>query len=353
MTAIPLVTLAVTTRNRLGYLGETLAKVREQDYTRLDVLVSDNASDDTVFQQVRALASSDLRFRLRHNDTVVPIHEHFTQCVEDAQGEYFVLLNDDDLINSCFVSKMVEIVTRYPDVNVVVPRNIIINEQGTVIREFPAPKGAVFDGPSFVTDWLYHIEPELLHNVTTILARTNLVKRFGGYQHLTRGQNADNLLFLQCGITSRVGFASEAVFYCRTHSDSLSDGKVWQEVADSGLQFIRHLYRDHETERALRSLPKRCRRRIIDGVRQITARDVIEHMRADPQGFGWAICARVLMRRTDWALVCLVTRERVRAAAPLLYDNLRRIFWLLRRRAGQSLHRVRAEGPRASQNYDC
>jgi polysaccharide pyruvyl transferase WcaK-like protein len=336
ITATPLVTLAVTTRNRLGYLRETLARVRAQDYSRLEVLISDNASESSISEEVRALASSDPRFRFRRNDVIVPAHEHFTQCAEAAKGEYFILLHDDDLINPSFVSKLVEVATRYPDANVVVPLNVIINEEGKTIRELPAPDREIFDGPSFVSDWLYHIEPEFLHNTTTILVRTKLVRHFDGYQGLTRGQNSDNLLFLQCGITARIGFAREAVFYCRSHGDSLSGGVTWQVIADSGLQFMRHLRCDARTRLALRSLPETCRRRIIRGVQEITARDLIEHMRADPQGFGWRTGLQALKRRRDWTFLYRVGRECARAAAPRVYYSLRRIVHPLRGRSKQT-----------------
>ena len=103
---IPLVTLAITTFNRPRFLRETFASALAQDYANLDILVSDNGSRDTTPLLTQALVNSDPRVRLRRNETTVPLHEHFTQCVEAARGEYFVLLHDDDRINSCFVSEL-------------------------------------------------------------------------------------------------------------------------------------------------------------------------------------------------------------------------------------------------------
>src|SRR4029077_11803632 len=121
---------------------------------------------------IRALVNSDPRVRLRRNETTVPAHEHFTQCVRAARVEYFVLLHDDDRINSSFVAEVVGVATRHPDVNVVVPANVMMDEQGATIREFEKPNCEIFDGPTFVCNWLESRGPEVLLDVTTILMRT-------------------------------------------------------------------------------------------------------------------------------------------------------------------------------------
>ena len=190
----PLVTIALTTRNRTTYLREIVACALAQDYPNLDILISDNGSSDDTPVLAKKLARSDPRVRFRRNDKGVLQHEHFTQCAREARGEYFILLHDDDWINSSFVSELVAVATRNPDVNVVVPANVTFNEQGTIIREFATPAGEVFDGFTFIHNWLYGEGPQILACLCTILLRTKIVCDFGGYHALTSGRNIDNLL---------------------------------------------------------------------------------------------------------------------------------------------------------------
>lgn len=340
MSTMPLVTLAVTTCNRTRYLSETLACVCAQDYAQLDILVSDNGSQDQTPVMARALVGSDPRVRFRRNDTTVPLHEHFTQCVRAARGEYFILLHDDDLINSCFVSEVVRVVARHPDIKIVAPVNVVINEQGAIIRRFPAPDSEVLDGPAFVRDWLHHEGQQVLADVTTVLVRTDLVRHFGGYQGFGGGRNIDNLLFLQCGITSRIGFAHQAVFYWRSYSRSYGSNATCQQIAASGQQFMRHLRRDRHTVLALEALPWSRRRSIVHGVRQLTARELLEQMKVDPNGFRLRIVFGLLARRRDCTFLYLVCRECLRRTAPTMYYALRDMSWRFRGWLGWSTKRT-------------
>jgi glycosyltransferase involved in cell wall biosynthesis len=274
----PLVTLAVTTLNRADYLRETLLSVLAQDYPNLEILVSDNGSRDETPTLVQALIKDDTRARLRRNETSVPQHEHFTQCVQAARGEFLILLCDDDLINPSFVSELVRVATRHTDVNVVVPANATIDERGKVIKAFAKPQGEVFDGPEFVLRWLRGVGPQLFANLATVLGRTEVIRHFGGYHSFARGQNMENLLFLQCAISGLVGFAPDAVFNWRVHNRSYGSHATPEQIAESSRQFLHHLRADPCTVNALSALPAARRKQIINGVRYMNAVSLVYQM---------------------------------------------------------------------------
>ena len=287
----PLVTLTVTTLNRADYLRETLSSVLAQDYPNLDILVSDNGSRAETPALVQAMIKNDCRVRFRRNETTVPQHEHFTQCVDAARGEFFILLCDDDLINPSFVSELVGVANRHPGVNVVVPANVTIDEQGKVVNEFAKPRAEVVDGPEFVLRWLRGPGPKLFANVVTILGRTAIIRHFGGYQGFARGQNMDNLLFLQCAITGKVGFAHNAVFSWRVYCRSLGFASTPQQIAESSHQFEHHLLHDARTVEALAALPRSLRKEVLNGVRIMTAREFLSRINFFNHPFCWE-CVR-------------------------------------------------------------
>ena len=337
----PLVTLAITTLNRPRYLAETLKSALAQDYTNLDILISDNGSTDETISRTRALVKSDPRVRLRHNDTTVPIYEHFTQCVQAARGEYFILLHDDDRINPCFVSELAGVAMRHPDVNIVVPANVQMDENGATIREFAKPVYEVLDGPTFVCHWLFSKDPQFLVDVTTNLMRTEIIRRFRGYQSFGGGRNIDNLLFLQCAITSHIGFSQKAVFYWRSYPESYGSRATPQQVAASGQAFIQHLHRNPETICALATLPPLCRTRILRGVERMTTYEFTHHIKLNEYAFHWRTIKVLLMSgRRDITFLGIVFREYIRHASPASYYWVRDMIW----RPSRSLwNRVRKE----------
>jgi hypothetical protein len=319
----PLVTVAVTTLNRVTYLQNTLASVLAQDYPNLEILVSDNGSRDETPLLLQALANADSRVHLRRNEVTVALHQHFTQCVTAARGKFFILLHDDDLINANFVSELVRVANRYPDVNVVTPASVTIDGRGAVLREFAKPAAEVFDGPSFVCDWLHRSRPQFLADVTTVLFRTALLRYFGGYQELGGGRNVDNLIFLQCAVTSRVAFAARAVFYWRSHPCSYGSNATPVEIAESGRDFMRHLRSDPRTVMALAALAPPVRKRIHRGVAELTALEILVQMKRQDLPFRWGTIGRLLTRRKDGIFLYLMLREYLREASPTVYYRLR------------------------------
>lgn len=330
----PLVTLAIPTLNRPDRLRETLAAALAQDYWNLEIIVSDNGSRDETPTLAQALIQNDPRARLRRNETTVPLHEHFTQCVWAARGEFFILLHDDDRINSNFVSEVVDVAKRHPDVNIVVPANVTIDEQGAIIREFAKPNGEVFDGPTFVCEWLHGTGPQLLADVTTFLGRTETIRHFGGYQCFGGGRNVDNLLFLQCAITSRIGFAHQALFCYRIYPHSYGNMATTQQIGDSGRQFLRHLRRDPNTVRALAILPSPHRKRILRGVGELTTLELLSEMKLDEHPFEWRTLRALFASRRDIMFILVVLHEYLRRTSPSVYYCLREIIrpWLVLRR---------------------
>ena len=321
----PLVTLAIPTLNRTEFLRETLSSVLAQDYANLDILVSDNGSHDDTPSLAQTLIKGDPRARFRRNDVTVPSHEHFNQCLQAARGEFFILLCDDDCLSPGFVSELVGVAVRHAGANLVMPANVTIDEKGNLLKECAVPEAEVFDGAGFVCDfWLYWRPPQTLANLVTCLGRTEVLRRFGGYQGFARGQNIDNLLFLQCAISGRVGFARCAVFQWRVHGVSYGFTSTPQQIAESSRQFVRHLRRDPRTVEALAALPSARRKQIVNGARLMVVREFLTRAGFFDNPFRWAHIRRIFAFGPDTALWYVVLHH--------YYRRLRDLFSLGRAR---------------------
>ena len=249
---------------------------------------------------------------------------------------YFVLLHDDDRINSSFVSELVAVATRHPEANVVAPANLMIDEQGAIVKELTTPLIEAFDGTDFVCDWLDNSRPRWLANVTTVLFRTETVRRFGGFQSLGGGRNQDNLLFLQAAIAGRVGFAKRAVFAWRIYGNSYGAAATPRQIAQSGRDFLRHLRHHPQTVKELSRLPAKSRKRILRSVAEMSAMEVVFQMEALRLPFDRRSVSVLLAERRDMRFVYVVSREYLRGAFPKLHSLGRKLI-----RKGSTLQRSR------------
>lgn len=88
------VTVAVTTRNRCELLRRALASAQAQTYKNLEILVSDDGSNDGTQDFVSQVR--DQRVRYLRIESSVGIAANYQNALDHAQGDLFLILNDDD-----------------------------------------------------------------------------------------------------------------------------------------------------------------------------------------------------------------------------------------------------------------
>jgi GT2 family glycosyltransferase len=88
----PLVSVVITTRNRLALLPRALESVYAQDYPNLEILVLDDASEDGTSDYVRSQHPDVRLFRFDVNRGLVAARNFL---MREAGGEYIVSLDDD------------------------------------------------------------------------------------------------------------------------------------------------------------------------------------------------------------------------------------------------------------------
>ena len=95
----PLVTIGIPTYNRASsFLEDAIKSAVEQTYENIEIIVSDNVSTDHTEEVVKGFSDSRIRYFKHIKNT--GMKNNFNACVEKARGDYFLLLCDDDLIDS-------------------------------------------------------------------------------------------------------------------------------------------------------------------------------------------------------------------------------------------------------------
>ena len=99
----PLVSIAIPTYNRADlYLKDALISALEQSYPNLEIIIADNCSTDSTEELVKRFKDGRINY-VRH-DKNIGANNNFNYCLNAAQGDYFLLLHSDDLIDADFVN---------------------------------------------------------------------------------------------------------------------------------------------------------------------------------------------------------------------------------------------------------
>lgn len=126
------VTIAIPTYKRLDYLKEAVASALAQTYHNIEVLISqdptENGLDDAIKTWCQNIASSDLRVRYQFNVDNLGLAGNWNACVNAAEGEYIVLIGDDDRLLPNFITTLLSVTDQ--DTKVIFSNHYVINSQG-------------------------------------------------------------------------------------------------------------------------------------------------------------------------------------------------------------------------------
>ena len=176
-TIYPLVTIGIPTYNRAdGYLREALASAVGQTYPNLEIVVSDNGSTDNTEAVVKGMGDSRIRY-FRQDPSLTP-NDNFNYCLEQAQGDYFLLLHDDDIVDSDFVEICMRAANYETHFGLLRTGTRIISGDGTVLREASNRVSGV-SPLEFFLGW-FTGKTELY--LCSTMFNTKRLKELGGFQ---------------------------------------------------------------------------------------------------------------------------------------------------------------------------
>ncbi len=249
------VTVAVPLYRRFGYLQGVLRSLRAQDHADLDILISDNGENGPELED-RISAELDRDYRFRRNDSTVSISEHFNQLLQEARGEYFVLLSDDDELSSNYISALSARLDEDALAGVALGRVEVLDEAGAVVDrgergEMPPP---AMEGIDFVRRWCRH-EYDFVCFVTNMM-RTRDLRASGGYPHFDGGTSIDNALVVKGSFGRRVAFVDEAEFRYRIYEASTGLSLTPERLSRDLRGFLRFLDEDPALQEMARAKPQ-------------------------------------------------------------------------------------------------
>ncbi|MFI5071574.1 MAG: glycosyltransferase family 2 protein [Terriglobales bacterium] len=104
--------ICIATRNRGGFIGETLKSIATQCTNAVEIVVLDGASTDNTEHVVRALQNTMPALRYFRQEKNGGVDRDYDAAVGLALGEYCWLMSDDDLLMSGAVDAVLRAIDR-------------------------------------------------------------------------------------------------------------------------------------------------------------------------------------------------------------------------------------------------
>jgi glycosyltransferase involved in cell wall biosynthesis len=150
-----------------------LRSVCAQTYVTLDILVADNASTDRTSELVRSFTDTRIRYH-RHGENIGSAR-NTNFCIAQSKGEYTLLLNDDDLIDSDFVAVCMAAIPPGSSPGLIRTGTRIIDDGGAIVRVH-ANDATGARCEDFIADW---VSGRLTPYLCSTMFLTAALQRFG------------------------------------------------------------------------------------------------------------------------------------------------------------------------------
>jgi glycosyltransferase involved in cell wall biosynthesis len=238
-----LVTIGVPIYKRLEYLPNVLKMASAQEYPEVELIISDNGQNGTKVQEIIESAGYSRPCRVRQNPATVNISEHFNQIINEASGEYYLTLNDDDEISPDYVSELMRLLEKHREATVGLSRQETIDVNGAVIGRSKQDLPPVLSGPDFIRA-VWKTREFGFRNVESFLTRTKLLRETGGYPEFANGNYSDDTAVIRCCLNNYVVLSSKCVYRHRVHEGGFGWKASMEDLAAATRDFIQLLDED-------------------------------------------------------------------------------------------------------------
>jgi len=121
----PLISVVITTKNRISLLPRAVKSVLEQNWPSLELIVVDDGSDIPA-----TLETDDPRVRIVRNDVSVGLPEARNIGFRAANGELLCMLDDDDWYLPGKLERQAQYLREHPEIDLVFSRVVVRDAAG-------------------------------------------------------------------------------------------------------------------------------------------------------------------------------------------------------------------------------
>ena len=111
----PLVSIGIPVYNGEERLSSALETVINQDYSNLEIIISDNASTDSTPKICENFARQDSRIKYFRSEVNHGSSWNFNRVFELSTGKYFTWAADDDLREESMIRECTSRMEKFPD----------------------------------------------------------------------------------------------------------------------------------------------------------------------------------------------------------------------------------------------
>jgi glycosyltransferase involved in cell wall biosynthesis len=221
MNYYPLVSLCIPVYNGIEFLQPMLNSVMQNTYCNVEIIVSDDNSQDQSLEVIRASQLSNLKILTHRRFGLV---QNWNYCITQARGNYIKFLMQDDSLEPDCITKMVAIAESDAEIGLVFCRRHLISQYPLNPKHFPENLHEGWTHLSFIQSGITLLQDSRLlnhpHNKigepTNVLLRKAVVDDIGYFDPSFK-QYVDLEMWLRIMTRYKIAFIDESLTSFRVH----------------------------------------------------------------------------------------------------------------------------------------
>src|SRR6056297_178877 len=167
----PKVSVLLSVYNGEKYLEKAISSILNQTFSDFEFIIIDDGSSDRSPEIIKSF--NDNRIRYFKNEKNIGLVKSLNKGLEKMKGEYIARMDADDICKPTRFEKQVNFLNKNHEVGVLGTAMEIVDHKGSHISNQHFPKDHI------IIFWKLFFETAVFH--PTIMMRTNIVKKAGGY----------------------------------------------------------------------------------------------------------------------------------------------------------------------------
>jgi glycosyltransferase involved in cell wall biosynthesis len=221
MSMIPLVSIGVPVYNGEQYLAECLESILNQTYLNWECFIINNKSTDNSPLIANSFEERDSRFRVITNPDFVSMIINFNNTIKpiSQEAKYFKVVCADDWLFPEYLSRMVELMEKYPEAGLC--SSYRIDNKSVNGFGLDYYQGPLFKGKSLLFDHLMY-KYDVTGSETTVLYRIEILKKIKTYPviYSNNSYHFDTELAYELLSISDLTFVFQVLSYTRRHEQT-------------------------------------------------------------------------------------------------------------------------------------
>lgn len=134
-------------------VSKAVESILNQSYQNFELIICDDASQDSSYRILNEIASKDSRIILIKNDLNLKLSKTLNKCIEISKGTYIARMDDDDYCDPNRIKEQVHFLDENKDYDLVGTSRMLFDEEGVwgIGKMIEEPSLLdIFQGKSFV-----------------------------------------------------------------------------------------------------------------------------------------------------------------------------------------------------------